>query len=184
MKQLSILELFILSCIDRGLTTPYQMQREGGLSLGATSPTLPKLVKLGLLRRTTEKTSRNRPRHDYSLTKEGRQQVKLGWRTRLDASINPADLDGLLRLVDMATYYGAGVMPVAEFLRRAARSRANMAERCSLEAAALDSAAAVSYRAAKAKLDSLRYHAEADGLTALASEMGKQGSSRRSKQRK
>jgi DNA-binding PadR family transcriptional regulator len=183
MKVLSILELFILSCINRGLTTPYLMQREGGLSLGATSPTLPKMVKLGLVHRFTDETPTNRPRHEYSLTREGKQQVKLGWKTHLEAPTPPSDLDALLRLVEMAKYNGAVAVPLAELVKRAAKSRANMAERCSLEAASLD-AAPVSYRAAKANLDSLRYHAEADGLMALASEIGKQGSSRKSKPHK
>lgn len=184
MKELSILELFILSCIDRGLTTPYLMQREGGLSLGATSPTLPKLVKLGLVRRTTEKTSRNRPRHDYSLTSEGKQQVKRGWRTHLDAPAPPADLDALLRLLDMAIYNGASTSAITELVTRAARSRANMAERVSLEVAEVQPAQSVSYRSAKVKLDSIRYRAEADGLNALASEIGRTGTVRNPKPRK
>lgn len=184
MKRLSILELFILSCIDRGLTTPYSMQREGGLSLGATSPTLPKLVKLGLVRRSNQKTSRNRPRHDYSLTKEGKQEVKLGWRAHLEASAPPADLDALLRLVDMASYYGSAATAVAELVKRAASSRATMAEKSSLEAAELKSLLPLSYRAAKARLDYLRYGAESDGLDTLASEIANPTYTRRSRQRK
>jgi len=184
MKELSILELFILSCIDRGLTTPYLMQREGGLSLGATSPTLPKLVKLGLVHRSAEKTSTNRPRHEYALTKEGKQQAKLGWKGHLESSTTPSDLDALLRLIDLATSNGAAAAQLAELVKRAAKSRANMAERCSLEASELKSVMTGSYRAAKAKLDCLRYHAEAEGLASLASEIVKQHSSRKSKQRK
>ncbi len=184
MKELSILELFILSCIDRGCTTPYLMQREGGLSLGATSPTLPRLAKLGLVRRATEKTSRNRPRHEYSLTSEGKQQVKLGWRTHLDAPVPPADLDALLRLLDMAMHNGASTSELTEVVNRAARSRASMAERVSLEAAELQLPQSVSYRSAKVKLDSIRYRAEADGLSALASEIGRTSTVRKSKPRK
>jgi DNA-binding PadR family transcriptional regulator len=122
-----------------GAHAPYLMQREGGLSLGATSPTLPKLVKLGLVQRLTEKTPTNRPRHEYSLTNEGKQQAKRGWKAHLDSSAPPADLDALLRLVELATNNGALAAQVADLVKRAAKSRANLSERCSLEASQVDS---------------------------------------------
>ena len=173
MKKLSLLELFILSCIDRGYTTPYAMQRDVGLSLGATSPTLPKLAKQGLVRRETRRTATNRPKHEYTLTPAGKEQARQGWKAHLETDSGPpADLDALLRLVDMALYYGAKPGILAELVKGAAVARGQMAKRCSLEFSGTKAKEALNYRNIRAKLDALRYKAEAEGLSKLAENLG------------
>ena len=175
MKNLSILELFILSCIDRGHTTPYAMQREAGLSLGATSPTLPKLAKQGLVRRETGRTATNRPKHEYTLTTAGKEQARQGWKALVEEDTNPpADLDALLRLVDMAQYYGAGPGQLVRLMKDAAVARRQMGKRCSLEFSGAKTKEAFGYRSTRAKLDALRYKAEAEGLSGLAANFGAQ----------
>jgi DNA-binding PadR family transcriptional regulator len=180
MNALSILELFILSCIDRGHTTPYAMQREAGLSLGATSPTLPRLAKQGLVRRETGRTATNRPKHEYTLTATGKEKARQGWKAYLGADANPpADLDALLRLVDMAQHYGAQTGQLVALMKDAAVARRLMAKRCSLEFSGTKAKETLCYRNIRAKLDALRFKAEAEGLSSLAENLGHKRLSRK-----
>ena len=181
MNALSILELYILSCIDRGYTTPYAMQREAGLSLGATSPTLPKLAEKRLVRRETGRTATNRPKHQYTLTTAGKEQAREGWRTHLKTGVAPTtDLDALLRLVDMGGYYGAKPGELAVVVKDAAVARRQMAKRCTLDYSRTTAKEPFGYTAIRAKLDAERYKAEAQGLSRLATELGRKQSVRRS----
>jgi DNA-binding PadR family transcriptional regulator len=180
MNALSILELYILSHIDRGHTTPYAMQREAGLSLGATSPTLPRLAKQGLVRRKTGRTATNRPKHEYALTPTGKEKARQGWKAYLEAGTSPpTDLDAFLRLVDMAQHYGAEPGQVVALMKNAALARRQMAKRCSLEFSGTKAKAVFGYRNIRAKLDSLRHKAEAEGLSSLAENLGHKRSSRK-----
>jgi DNA-binding MarR family transcriptional regulator len=180
MKNLSILELFILSCIDRGYGTPYAMQREAGLSLGATSPTLPKLAKQGLVRRETGRTATNRPKHEYALTATGKEKARQGWKAYLESDAKPpADLDALLRLVDMAQHYGAEPAQLAVLMKDAAVARGQLAKKYSLDFSETKAKAVFGYRNIRAKLDALRYKAEADGLASLAENLGHKRLSRK-----
>ncbi len=182
MKNLSILELFILSSIDRGHSTPYLMQRAAGLSLGATSPTLPKLAKNGLIRRENSRTATNRPRHEYTLTPAGKEQVRQGWNAYLQPDATPpADLDSLLRLIDMGSYHAVEPARLANLAKRAAILRRKMAKSCLLEASVATSKNASAFLNTRTKLDALRYEAEAVGLSRLASDLAKKSPSRRSK---
>ncbi len=181
MKDLSILELFILSCIDRGHTTPYAMQREAGLSLGATSPTLPKLAKQGLVQRKTGRTATNRPKHEYTLTAAGKEQAQHGWKAHLEADVGPpADLDALLRLVDMAQHYGAKPVRLGALLKHASVARRQMGKRCSLELLEAAAKEPFGYRKIRARLDAARYKAESEGLNRLATDLGRKPSGRTS----
>ena len=180
MNTLSILELFILSHIDRGHTTPYAMQREAGLSLGATSPTLPKLAKKGLVRRDTGRTATNRPKHEYALTAAGKEQARQGWKAHLEPDGNPpTDIDALLRLVDIAQHYGAEPAQLAALANDAAVARRLMSKRCSLEFTGTKANEAFGYRNIRAKLDAQRYKAEAEGLSSLAENLGRKRLSRK-----
>lgn len=174
MNALSILELYILSCIDRGHATPYAMQREAGLSLGATSPTLPKLANKGLVRRETGRTATNRPKHEYTLTAAGKEKARQGWKAHLKTGVVPAaDLDALLRLVDMGRYYGAKPGELAVILKDAAVARWQMAKKCTLEFSGTTAKEAFGYTTIRAKLEAARYKAEAQALSRLATELGR-----------
>ena len=49
---LSVLDLFVLSLFDRGLETPYDLQRQAGVSLGSSVPALRRLEAAGLIKKS------------------------------------------------------------------------------------------------------------------------------------
>ena len=123
----SVLDLFILSLLDRGLETPYDLQRLGGLSLGSTVPALRRLEAAGLIKKKTSGDGLSkRPRHCYQLKKPGLILVKNGWRSYLKAP-DQQDLDSVLRIFDMAQHYRAKKADVVEFLRTVALERTTSA---------------------------------------------------------
>ena len=89
---LSVLDAFILSLLDRGLETPYDLQRQGGLSLGASTPELLRLVKAELVKRAEGASSTNRPRHQYQLTTTGKREARAAWKPFLNDSEPPPDI--------------------------------------------------------------------------------------------
>jgi DNA-binding PadR family transcriptional regulator len=118
----SVLDLFILSLLDRGLQTSYDLQRQGGLSLGSTVPALKRLESAGLIKKKEAVGASKRPRHNYQLSAAGRTRAQNGWKTYLN-TLNPMDLDAVLRVVDMARYYNAKTAEIADFLRVAVSER-------------------------------------------------------------
>jgi DNA-binding PadR family transcriptional regulator len=110
----SVLDLFILSLLDRGLQTPYDLQRRGGLSLGSTVPALRRLEAAGLIRKRKGTGQSKRPRHSYQLSAAGRNRAQDGWKMYLKTP-NQMDLDAVLRVVDMAQYYNATTANMVEF---------------------------------------------------------------------
>jgi DNA-binding PadR family transcriptional regulator len=119
----STLEFFILSQLDRGLQTPYDLLQQGGLSLGSTVPALRRLEKAGLVRKKAAPAgSSRRPRHGYELSTAGRKLARSGWIPLLKGRA-PADLDAVLRLADLADHYQTELGDVAAFLETAASER-------------------------------------------------------------
>ncbi len=118
----SVLEFFILSQLDRGLQTPYDLLQEG-LSLGSTIPALRRLEKAGLVRKKAAPAgSSRRPRHGYELSTAGRKLARSGWIPLLKDRA-PADIEAVLRLVDLATHYQTVPADIAAFLETAASER-------------------------------------------------------------
>ena len=118
----SVLDLFILTLLDRGLETPYDLQRQGGLSLGSTGPALQRLPAAGPTRKRESSGASKRPRHSYQLSALGRTRAQNGWKTHLK-SPNQMDLDAVLRVADMAQYYNAKRIDIVAFLEAAASER-------------------------------------------------------------
>jgi DNA-binding PadR family transcriptional regulator len=118
----SVLDLFILSLLDRGLETPYDLQRQGGLSLGSTVPALRRLAATGLIRKRGATGASKRPRHIYQLSAAGRTQAQNGWKTHLKSPYQ-MDLDAVLRVADMAQHYNAKTTDITAFLVAAASER-------------------------------------------------------------
>jgi DNA-binding PadR family transcriptional regulator len=160
-----LLDIYILSLLERGLETPYQLQREGGLSLGASTPSLRRLSQARLVRRKDENGITNRPRHVYTLTTPGRDLAKNGWRNYLYASSIPNDLDAVLRLAEMATYYGASSKEVIQLLKRASEDRTSLSR---LAAATRSTGQTLSYQRMRTICDESRWRGEAQALTRLA----------------
>jgi DNA-binding PadR family transcriptional regulator len=122
----SVLDLFILSLLDRGLQTPYDLQRKGGLSLGSTVPALRRLEAAGLVRKKVPVGSSKRPRHWFQLLAAGEKLARGGW-LRLLKDHPPSDFDAVLRLVDMAQHYLAKPADVVTFLEAEASDRRSAA---------------------------------------------------------
>ena len=121
----SILELYLLSLIDRGLRSKYDLQRQGGVSLGSSSPALMRLVESKLIRQQPSEQGSGRPRQQLSLTPSGRKAVRTGWRAPL-ANDSDADLEAIMRVADMAIHYGASPNEIASYLRRVAAKRKDL----------------------------------------------------------
>ncbi len=125
----SILDLYVLSLLDRGLGTPYSLQRDGGLSLGASTPALRRLSEARLVKRKVEEGATKRPRHVYTLTASGQDIARNGWRDYFSSARPFSDLDAVLRLADMAVHYGEELESVAQFLGLASGHRSALARR-------------------------------------------------------
>ena len=164
----SLLNVYVLSLLDRGIGTPYALQRQGGLSLGASTPSLRRLTEAGLIKRKEEQGMTNRPRHVYTLTPSGRGLARSGWRAYFESGRLPPDLDSVLRLCDIASHYGATHADVARFLKNASQRRATLARR---SVPMPDEDCDVMYLPMRARCDAARLKAEADVLGEMAAEM-------------
>jgi DNA-binding PadR family transcriptional regulator len=165
---LSVLDAFILSLLDRGLETPYDLQRQGGLSLGASSPSLQRLVKANLVKRGEGASATNRPRHQYQLTAIGKREAQTAWKPFLDDNDSPSDIDSILRIADMAKTYRAEKQKIRSFLTRAANKKSQLAQHADLSSTGTHSGDRILYMSMRAHCDAARLHAEADTLVKLA----------------
>jgi DNA-binding PadR family transcriptional regulator len=111
----SILDLFVLSLFDRGLETPYDLQRQAGVSLGSSVPALRRLEAAGFIKKRKAIAASKRPRHSYQLSTAGRNLAQSGWKTHLKTP-NQMDLDAVLKVADMAQHYRAKAADIVEFL--------------------------------------------------------------------
>ena len=164
---LSVLDVFILSLLDRGLETPYDLQRQGGLSLGASSPALQRLLKADLVKRGEGASATNRPRHLYQLTAIGKREVRAAWEPFL-VDDPPPDIDSILRIADMAAHYRAQKPKIRSFLKRASEKKFQLAQHAGVSSMATKLGGRISYTVMRAHCDASRLHAEADTLVKLA----------------
>ena len=162
-----VLDLYILAKLDQGLETPYDLQREAALSLGAIVPALRRLSARKLVTKAEGVTATRRPRHCYRLTKAGKDAVESGWKGLLNEDDIPSDLDALLRLVDVAQQYGAKKSRLIKFLRAAAERRISLAVRLT-GAVGIKPGEPFSYRNTRVKVEIERLQAEERALTAIA----------------
>jgi DNA-binding PadR family transcriptional regulator len=169
---LSVLDLFLLSMLDRGAQSPYELQRTAGVSLGASVPSLRRLTASKLVTRTEGTAATNRPRHEYKLTAAGKQAARTGWKIYFQEASTGLDLDSLLRIVDMAFHYKAEKKMVKSFLKQAAEARALMAEKAGLAEKGFASPDRASYMKMRASCDAIRLRAEADALLSLSATIG------------
>jgi DNA-binding PadR family transcriptional regulator len=173
---LSVLDVFVLSLLDRGLETPYDLQRQGGLSLGASSPALLRLVNADLVKRAKSESSTNRPRHQYRLTPSGKQAARAAWKPFLDSDDPPSDIDSLLRIVDMAAHYPrADKQKIRAFLKRAAERKSRLAQHADVSSMATPSGERILYMGLRALCDASRLSAEADTLLRISSRFQTKG---------
>jgi DNA-binding PadR family transcriptional regulator len=118
-RRRSDLDLFILALIDGGVSTPYELQSAAGLSQGATSPALQRLLEARFVLQGKQGA---RGRIDYKVSAAGKRVLKDGWRTLIEAGPT-GDLDSDLR-VALLTLWGGGDRDLAaEFLRGSAEKK-------------------------------------------------------------
>jgi DNA-binding PadR family transcriptional regulator len=162
-----ILDLYILSLLERGLETPYHLHSQGGISLGASSPALKRLIENKLIRRITGPTTSKRRSHRYSLTEAGLEQAHLGWRPYFKDLRVPPDIDAVLRLVDLATQYKMKQAQITAFLERAARNRSDLARQAGARMVTRQQNP-LTYAATRSTCDYARLEAEAKAMSELA----------------
>lgn len=124
----SILDLYLLSLFDRGLETPYDLQRQAGVSLGSSVPALRRLEAAGFIKKRMTVPASNRPRHSYQLSPAGRRLARSGWVSLLKDQ-PPGDFDAVLKLADLTTHYEAAAADIASLLNRAAKNRVLLSKR-------------------------------------------------------
>ena len=171
---MSVLDLFLLSMLDRGAQSPYELQRMAGVSLGASVPSLRRLTASKLVTREEGTAATNRPRHEYKVTAAGKQAARTGWKTYLQETSTGIDLDSLLRIVDMAVHNRAEKKTIKSFLKQASVARALMAEKAGLAEKGFASPDMPSYMRMRASCDAIRLRAESDALSSLAASLGSQ----------
>jgi len=169
---MTVLDQFILSQLERGLETPYDLMRRAGLSLGASVPALRRLSAARLVKKGKETSGSKRPRHVYKVTAEGRKQARTGWKQYLEGNSNPVDLDEILRVCDMADHGNHDRASLAAFLGRAARDRSVLARQAQI---VIDrqSDEALDYMSMRAKCEVGRLTSDEVVLSQLASDVKK-----------
>lgn len=115
-RRKSDLDLFVLALISTGVTTPYELQKEAGLSPGATIPAIQRLLQAGLIRRESPGV---RGRTDSRITAFGKKQLKSAWRLLLDDGAS-GDLDADLRVALLAISQGNAYASAVHLLRQSA----------------------------------------------------------------
>jgi DNA-binding PadR family transcriptional regulator len=108
------LDLFVLALLDGGVSTPYQLQKEAGLSQGATNPALQRLLAARFVRQGKPSA---RGRIDYKVSAAGKKLLRDGWLPLIEAGPS-GDIDSDLRVALLAIW-GSGDRRLAiEFLRQ------------------------------------------------------------------
>jgi len=162
----SVLDVYIVSLLDRGFETCYDLQLRGGLSLGTSVPALRRLEAAGLVRKTEPFRTSKRARNGYQLSAAGRKLARTGW-TPLLKNPPPTDLDAVLRLADLARHYGTRISDIASLFERAARDRAVLSKQSST-GRGKSVVAPLLYIAARNDWNACRLAAEARFLAGLA----------------
>lgn len=168
---LSVLDVFVLSMLDRGAKSAYDLRRRAGISLGASTPSLRRLVKNKLVTLEKDRSPTNHRRNSVELTAAGREQARKGWKSWLVDNSGVTDLDSLLRIADMASQYGADPYRIKKFLKSAGETKLLMADSAKGTARALPHSGKLIYGKMRSRCDENRLRAEADALFQIASDI-------------
>ncbi len=176
----SSLELLLLSFVEQGLRTPYELKARAGLSLGSTLPALARLEQAKLLSRSEG------PRGSmvYEITRAGARAVSKEWKNLPTPSA--LDTEGVLRTAYLVWKYGSPA-DCSELLKKAAISALGQAkvagaeaERFSPEPSVVDTG---SHRWLRSKLEAARLESEATAFNVISKELLDFGEKRVSKRR-
>lgn len=163
MPNLSVLELYVLSCLNQGMQTSYDLLRGASLSLGATTPALKRLVDTGRITRKDKTGATARPRYEYKLTSKGTEAMHAGIIALVDDSKGDEDIDTVLRIVDMGRRHGAPTGAISKFLKRASDQRQRLAKHAAVDAGYQG----WEYPKLRIQIDAARLQAEATVLADL-----------------
>jgi DNA-binding PadR family transcriptional regulator len=118
------LDLFVLALIHGDVSTPYALQKEAGLSPGATIPAIQRLLQGGLIR---QGKAGLRGRTESRITAAGRKQLKSGWRILIDEGPS-GDLDADLRVALLAMSEGNAYTSAVQMLKQSAAKLLEMGQ--------------------------------------------------------
>jgi DNA-binding PadR family transcriptional regulator len=91
------LDLFVLSLVQAGLGTTYDLKSKAGLSVGSTSPIFARLEAAGLIEAPKAGVRGTRR---FSITKAGGRHLAAEWKQLLNRQ--PTDVDEILRITYLA----------------------------------------------------------------------------------
>lgn len=165
----SVLDIFILSLLDRGYETTYDLQRQAGLSLGSTVPALRRLEGKRLITRDETFTPGARPKHSFALTSAGRKLARSGWKAFLESE-RTDDLDAILRIVELARANDTHPAEIRKLLEFSSRTRFESARNQGRVAEAEKSQ---DYASMRSRWNRARLEAEGKFLADMAKEYGK-----------
>jgi DNA-binding PadR family transcriptional regulator len=159
-RRKSDLDLFVLALINSGVSTPYTLQKEAGLSPGATIPAIQRLLQGGLIRQGKAGV---RGRTESRITAAGRKQLRSGWRILIEEGPS-GDLDADLRVALLAMSEGNAYSSAVQILNRSAAKLLEMGQAVSRDKSDAPVALAGVYR----ELRSLSVKALLEGQAAAA----------------
>jgi DNA-binding PadR family transcriptional regulator len=165
----SSLELLLLSFVQEGLCTAYELKAKAGISLGSTIPALARLEKDGLLRASAPAARNSR---SFQITPAGLKALAKDWR---NLSSSASDPDGAVRIVYLAWKHGSPSEAV-KVLRTASSDAVGATKVWKAESELFGiagaSAHAGGYRWLRKRLEGARLRATAEELAKLANEIG------------
>lgn len=165
----SSLEILLLSFVQQGLRTPYELKTRAGISLGSAVPALARLQRAGLLRSSEPGARGSRT---YEITSAGARTLQNGWGKVLDSSAS--DPDSVLRAAYLAWRHGSASQ-ARTVLEAAASNAAGLAKVAQAEAerfgAMMTRVNSEAYRQLRARLDSARLKAQVEAFETLAREL-------------
>lgn len=116
----SSLDLFILALIMKGTTTPYSINQQAGISLGASVPALRRLQKRGWVKNGR---AGERNRQEFAVTPLARKGFRAAFDSQVDIHLSShTTLESSLRLVILALKRRKKAVAIA-LLEAALRSR-------------------------------------------------------------
>jgi len=161
---LSNLEYFILTLVETGIKTPYELMTRAGVSLGSSIPALRRLKSLKLV---SESKAGSRRAKQFSVLKDGTEVLTAELVEHLRS--NPTDLESMLRIAWLA-WMKKSEDDYRRLLKKSATSLRARSKHAKTEAAEL--AGRISDRNAAEKFRWLRVHLEASRLEAEAAAIG------------
>jgi DNA-binding PadR family transcriptional regulator len=158
------LDLFVLALIHNDISTPYVLQKEAGLSAGASIPAIQRLLEAGLVRQGKPGP---RGRTEYRITASGKKHLKSSWRPLIEEGPS-GDLDADLRVALLVISVGNAHSLAVELVKQSAAKMLDMGQAVSK---ASDALTPVSLAGLYRELRSISVRALLEGQGAAAIEI-------------